>query len=294
MQTLCLAVLLAAIFALLCKGVQGALRSTLHRRPAMLLLTPPVLAGAFALASLAAGEWSAELVLIVLIYTALPVLCCYRQGPGPAETPSALDFAAILLLWMPLEFPAGAAHLVAKHAQGFLHSIAYGIAILLGLVLFLGFRAFPGMKYNPPRERGDLIRPLAAYVMLAPVLMAFGIAIGFIPAPHLPAAGAGKMATAAGIIFAATALPEEILFRAMIQNLLMLRFGGGTRTLVAASVIFGAAHLDNGPQPLPNWRYFILATIAGYAYGKVFERSRTVLSSTLLHCMVDWTKHFFF
>ena len=41
-------------------------------------------------------------------------------------------------------------------------------------------------------------------------------------------------------------------------------------------------------------RYFILATIAGFAYGKVFERSRTVLSSTLFHCMVDWTKHFFF
>jgi membrane protease YdiL (CAAX protease family) len=38
----------------------------------------------------------------------------------------------------------------------------------------------------------------------------------------------------------------------------------------------------------------ILATIAGYAYGKVFQKSSTVLSSILFHAMVDWVKHFFF
>jgi len=294
MQTLYLALLLAAIFALLAGPVQQGLRTALHRRPLLLFLAPPLLTALFLLASLAAGTWNAELILIVLAYTVAPALCAYVQGPGPAARPGALDFLTILLLWLPLEFPAGAAHLIAKHAQGFLHSVAYGIAILLGLILFLGFRAFPGMKYNPPRGRRDLILPLAAYAITAPVLMLIGIWIGFIPPPHLPTAGAGKMAAAAAIIFAATALPEEILFRAMIQNLIVLRFGRGFRTLLAASVIFGAAHLDNGPQPLPNWRYMILATIAGYAYGKVFERSRTVLSSTLLHAMVDWTKHFYF
>ena len=102
------------------------------------------------------------------------------------------------------------------------------------------------------------------------------------------------MAAAGGIIFAGTAVPEEILFRSLIQNLLTLRWGGGWRTLLAASVIFGCAHLDNGPQPLPNWRYMILATIAGLAYGQVFQRASTVLSSAGLHTLVDWTKHFFF
>ena len=102
------------------------------------------------------------------------------------------------------------------------------------------------------------------------------------------------MTSAAAIIFCATALPEEILFRSMIQNLMMQRFGATNRTLVAASIIFGAAHLDNGPQAVPNWRYMILATIAGFAYGKVFQRSTSVLASTGFHALVDWTKHFFF
>jgi CAAX protease family protein len=79
-----------------------------------------------------------------------------------------------------------------------------------------------------------------------------------------------------------------------MQNLMMQRWGENTRTLFIAAVIFGAAHLDNGPQPLPNWRYMILATIAGFAYGKVFQKSTTVVSSALLHMLVDWTKHFIF
>jgi membrane protease YdiL (CAAX protease family) len=74
----------------------------------------------------------------------------------------------------------------------------------------------------------------------------------------------------------------------------MQRFGSGMRVLFVAAVIFGAAHLDNGPQALPNWRYMILATIAGFAYGKVFQKSSTVISSALFHMLVDWTKHFFF
>jgi len=74
----------------------------------------------------------------------------------------------------------------------------------------------------------------------------------------------------------------------------MQRFGRTWQILLVASFIFGCAHLDNGPQPLPIWRYMIVATVAGLAYGKVFDSGSTVLSSAALHTLVDWTKHFFF
>jgi hypothetical protein len=172
--------------------------------------------------------------------------------------------------------------------------VAYGIAILLGLLLFLGFRSFPDLKYNLPQTRSDWWLPLAGFAAVAPVLILVGVAIGFIPAPHWPVKSGGAMTAAAGVILIGTALPEEILFRSLIQNLLMLRFGAGMRSLLVSSFIFGCAHLNNGPQALPNWRYMILATIAGFAYGRVFQRASTVLSSTALHTLVDWTKHFFF
>ena len=234
-----------------------------------------------------------EIVAMVLIYTLAPTACAYAQGAGSPKTPGIVDFLAIVLLWLPLEFAAGA-QFVPRAAQGFLHSVAYGIAILLGLVLFLGFRSFPGMKYKFPSGRRDWVLPLIGFAVVAPVLVLVGIAIGFIPMAHLPTQPGAKMAAAIGIIFAGTALPEEILFRSLIQNLLMLRFGAGWRTLFVASVIFGAAHLDNGPQAVPNWRYMIEATIAGVAYGRVFQKASSVTSSAMLHMMVDWTKHFFF
>jgi membrane protease YdiL (CAAX protease family) len=292
-QTAVLALLLLAVLAFLAPAPRRFLEHILHRRPAWILAAPPLFTAAFTIAAALAGVSSLPLALLLLAYTSAPVLCAYAQGAGDVARPSALDFLTILLLWLPLEFSAGAS-LIPRPAQGFLHAVAYGIAILLGLVLFVGFRSMPGLKYNLPRHARDYWLPLAGFAMAAPSLAVVGIALGFIPFPHAPTQSAGRMVSAAGLIFAGTALPEEILFRSLIQNLLMLRFGAGARTLLAAAFIFGCAHLDNGPQPLPNWRYMILATIAGVAYGWVFRKASTVLSSAALHMLVDWTKHFFF
>ena len=292
-QTAVLVLFLAALLAFLAPAPRRVLASWFDRRPALLFLAPPALTILFAACATLAPVPSPSLILLVLVYTTAPVLCAFLQGPADVAIPSVLDFATILLLWLPIEFSAGA-NLVPRPAQGFLHGVAYGIAILLGLVIFLAFRRVPGMKYNLPAVPRDYWLPIAAFAVLAPILAAAGIAIGFIPFPHASSQPAGRMALTVPIILAATALPEEILFRSLIQNLLMLRFGPGARTLFAAAFIFGCAHLDNGPQPLPNWRYMILATIAGYAYGWVFQKASTVFSSATLHMLVDWTKHFFF
>jgi len=284
---------LGAVLAFLCPSVQRLFRRIFERHPAAIWAAPFLLTGVFGVAAVWARAATLALILAVLAYTAAPVLSSWIAGAGPATRPLFWDFLTILLIWLPMEFAAGA-RLVPRAAQGFLHSVAYGVAILLGLVLFLCFRSFPGLKYNLPRSWRDAWLPLAGFALSAPVLIAVGVAIGFIPPPHWPTQPSRTMLPAAGIIFAGTALPEEILFRSLIQNLLVQRFGSTWRTLLAASLIFGAAHLDNGPQPLPNWRYFILATIAGVAYGAVFQRSTTVLSSAALHMLVDWTKHYFF
>ena len=293
MQIAFLVFLLAAVLSFFIPQTQSRLQSALGRTPALLWAAPILLTGIFAAAAALGNSFSLPLTALIFVYTAVPTLCAYRQGGGAIQRPTAIDFLTIALLWLPLEFGAGQT-LIPRPAQGFLHSVAYGIAILLGLTLFTSFRVFPGMKIQLPRAVRDLTLPVVAFVLLAPVLAVVGIAIGFIPWPHLATKTAGQMAAAFGIIYVGTALPEEILFRAMIQNFLMLRFGATGRTLFAASVIFGAAHLDNGPQPLPNWRYMILATIAGWAYGKVFQKANSVMSSAGLHMLVDWTKHFFF
>jgi membrane protease YdiL (CAAX protease family) len=294
MQIAILAPFLALILALLSGTFQRKIREALHRTPALIWIVPLALSALFCVISGIYGAFSVPLTLLLLSYTLAPTLCAYVQGPNHSGRPSWLDLVAILLLWLPLEFAAGH-QLIPKQVQGFLHSVAYGVAIFLALVLFIGFRSLAGMKYNLPSASRDYWLPFAAFAITAPILALLGVAIGFIPPFHLPPnPSVTKLGAALAIIFVGTALPEEILFRSLIQNVLMQRLGATNRTLLLAAFIFGCAHLDNGPQPLPNWRYMILATIAGFAYGKVFQKSSTVLSSATLHCLVDWTKHFFF
>jgi membrane protease YdiL (CAAX protease family) len=282
---LVLALLLVAILSFLHPSVRKH-----ASRPQWLLAAPPVLTLLFCGLALACNAFSVPLALLILLYTLAPVLAAFFQGPG--GRPAWIDFAIILMLWLPLEFAAGQ-HLIPKPAQGFLHSVAYGIAILLGLTIFLGFRALPDMKFTLPSGR-DLAYGAIAFAICAPVLIAVGRLLGFIPPLHAPAhPSALGIARTFGIIFVGTALPEEILFRSLIQNWLMQRYGFTNRMLLVSAVIFGCAHLDNGPQPLPNWRYMILATIAGIAYGKAFQKSSSVFSSVTCHALVDATKHIF-
>jgi membrane protease YdiL (CAAX protease family) len=293
MRTIVLLLFLAAILGFLSLTAQKHLRTLFESHPLLLFAVPAALTLIFCTLAAASSALSLPLALLVLAYTCAPAVIAFAQGPATAKRPTWPDFAAILMLWLPLEFSLGA-HLIPKPAQGFLHSVAYGIAILLGLVLFLGFRTLPGMKYNLPHGR-DLAYGAAGFAITAPVLILVGRVIDFIPAAHTPAHPApGRLALTFATIFVGTALPEEILFRSLIQNWLIQRYGFTWRMLLVAGVIFGCAHLDNGPQPLPNWRYMILATIAGVAYGKVFQKSSSVFSSVTFHALVDATKHFFF
>lgn len=292
MRILVLALFLGAILTLLSDSLKQALRGALARRPAMVFAAPGLLTLSFCLAAATAGATSLPLALAMLAYTSAPTLCAWAAGPGPVkDRPGALDFAAIALLWLPLELAAGAS-LVPKAAQGYLHSVAYGVAILLALVLFAGFRGLPGMKYNLPRRARDFAIPAAAFLLLAPVLYLLAVPLGFVDPPHAPPnPHPGPMAARYALIFVATALPEEILFRSLVQNLLMLRFGFTNAVLAISAAVFGLAHLNNGA--FPNWRYAVLAAVAGFGFGKVFEMAGSVLSSASVHATVNAVKYFF-
>jgi len=257
-----------------------------------LFAIPAVLSAVFLAVAAKLGAFSAPLVALILAYTFLPMAVAYLAKGTPP--PTWHDFVIIALLWFPLEFSLGH-QFIPKHAQSTLHLAAYGVSIVLALSIFLLFRRLTGMKINLPRSGRDFVNLLLGFAACAPILIALGRAIGFLPPFHWPAnPPALHIGSQYLIVLAATALPEEILFRGLIQNCIAQRFGTSTTTLLISALIFGCAHLDNGPGPLPNWRYMILATIAGIAYGKVFEKSSSIFASAGLHALVDTIKHISF
>src|SRR5580692_11740930 len=123
-QTAVLALLLAVILAFPSPALQRFLQGVLHGSPVWIWAVPPLLTAVFSGAAALAGAFSVTLAAMILIYTGVPVLCAYAQGTGPVPRPTALDFLTILLLWLPIEFAAGAS-LIPRAAQGFLHGVAY-------------------------------------------------------------------------------------------------------------------------------------------------------------------------
>jgi len=290
---------LVVVLALLLRPVEEACARWFGRHPGTIFAVPGALAGLFLIAMWGKGAHSLPLASLVAIYAFAPAFLAWIQGFGGAASGqpprgSWLDLAIILLLWLPLELSLGRSFLPVP-IQGLAHTAAYGVAVLLGLFLLLIFRRLGGMKYCLPTKARDAGLPLAGFLVCAAVLIPLGRWLSFMGPFHMPAgASAGGVATRFLAILAGIALPEEILFRSLIQNWLMQRFGSNNRTLFLAAVVFGAAHLNNAPFPFPDWRYMILATIAGFVYGKVFQRATSVVSSAFLHATVNTVRHLFF
>ena len=75
MQTIFLALLLAAVFGLFVPTAQTRLRGVLHGSPGTVWAVPFLLAGVFAAAAVVAGAFSWQLTGMVLLYAAAPVAC---------------------------------------------------------------------------------------------------------------------------------------------------------------------------------------------------------------------------
>ena len=144
----------------------------------------------FLAAAVQFDAFSLPLAGLILAYTFLPVACAYLARHS--APPTWLDFVVIALLWFPLEFSLGQQWVPKPARNALCIWRRYGVSILLGLAIFLLFRRLTGMKYNLPRSGRDFVNLMLGFAACAPVLIALGRAIGFLPPFHWPAAGAQR------------------------------------------------------------------------------------------------------
>lgn len=287
MRTFVPVAFLAAILSLLAPPLQAVLQQKFRQHRWLILASAGLLLAIFYACLVWSGTFTLPFAVLVAAYVAVPSMFAYVKRDAPFGWD---DFIVILALWLPLELAVGSSF-IPREFQGFVNNVARGVAILLALLVFLIVRRFGGMKYRLPASSRDFALPVIAFLCVAPFLIVIGLWLHFLAPFHAPVFGPLTILERFVLILVGTALPEEILFRALIQNWLMQKFGETNRILFVAALIFGLSHLNNSPGPLPNWRYAILATIAGYAYGKVFQRASSIFSSATLHAMVNTVRH---
>jgi membrane protease YdiL (CAAX protease family) len=151
------------------------------------------------------------------------------------------------------------------------------IGLVAGLYFFLVARPLEGVGYRWMLTRRDAATAVLVFLGYAAIALPIGFATHFIvwnPRVAIPGVILQPI-----IIYLVTAVPEEFLFRGLIQNLLS-RWIGVPLGLAIGSVIFGLSHL-------PDPRYAVLATIAGAAYGYVYLRTGKVTAAAITHALVD-------
>lgn len=256
-------------------------------RTGALLLLP---LAAYAAHSGATRSFSGRFVWTYVLYAGLPAAFLLRGTKvgrdDPTTTPLRL-LAAVLVLWLPLDLgwlsgfqiPAGAERTV---------NAAQLIGLDIGLLLFTVVTPVRDVGFCFRLRPIDVRRSLIALAGFAIVAIPLGVSIDFIRLGW-PEVRPLEWTLVGLSIYLMVAVPEEFLFRGLLQNLLGKRWQGSrgrAASLLVASVIFGAAHINN--PPVPNYRYASMATLAGVAYGWVWLRTRRVTASAITHAGVDW------
>ena len=174
--------------------------------------------------------------------------------------------------------------------------------VLVGGYAFMVLRNLDGVGFRLLWRRKDISYGFLNLVAFSIPAIPLGIMLNFIHPHHMAGlTRAGGMGPVPNFLFLfigiylTVAIPEELLFRGILQNILVRTIHKGPRGLyglLISSVVFGLSHLHHAP--VPNWRYAILATLAGIFYGNVYRTRQRLCASALTHALVDTIWHFWF
>lgn len=245
------------------------------------VLAPGLLVVAYLIFSIPRNEfrWSYAVALF-----AIPVaLAALFEFLAP-RTPKLCwqDALALAAIGLPVEFR----WLARSFPHPGLSALPKFLLVDAALYAFLVVRGLEGVGYDFRARWRDLAIGVREWAFFAPVAIGLGLALGFIAFNH-KTHGAADIVPALMVTFFFVAVPEELFFRGLLQNMLEARLGRW-RALIVAGVIFGLSHFNKLNHGFPfNWRYVLLAAIAGVFYGRAWMDRRRIFAPGVTHTLVD-------
>lgn len=224
--------------------------------------------------------FAATLILICVL-----VAAALQYWPAPANW---ADLAVLLLVGLLIDlgllstaWPFGTPVSVWPAGLGGFPKMMMANLALYG---YLVIKPIDGIGYDLAPRFSDLKTGLREFLFYAPFVLSLGFLLGFL---HWQGAKAHPLEFPGAWIFTLffVALPEELFFRGLVQNLLERRMGRSA-ALIAASILFGLSHF-NKRTIFFNWRYVLLAAIAGFFYGRAWRERKRLLASSVTHATVD-------
>ncbi len=209
-----------------------------------------------------------------------------KSAPGSSQ-----DFLTLAAVWAFVKF--GPSHYLWPYPGSRLaYAFTVLVAVNVAIATFLLARKTQGVGYTIGWGKNWAFYILTSFLLFGCVAIPLGISMHFITLAPEWSHWSSFLGLSLGILIF-TAWPEELLFRGLLQNLLARSSKNELAGWWTSSVLFGLAHITNNGH-FPNWRYVILATIAGLFYGWTWRKTNSLFASALLHAAVDVTWHFLF
>ena len=264
----------------------AAVAGWIRRLPAWAqVLCPAALCVPYLLVTCSAGvfRWGWFALYALLPVAIAGLLGQARRVDETSQTGNWRDFLVLAALGLAVDLRwfegAWPAHLAIFNKMILLDAGIYG---------FIGVRKLEGAGFDLRlrlRDAGIGLRELCFYT---PIALALGLSLGFLhvhPTGLDAWPGIAPIAGAWIFTFFFIAVPEELFFRGWLQNLLERRMGR-TPALLVTAVLFGLSHF-NKRALFFNWRYVLLAAVAGIFYGRAWRSERRVGASAITHASVD-------
>jgi membrane protease YdiL (CAAX protease family) len=245
------------------------------------LLSPALLCVPYLLVAYSSGtlRWG-WLALYALLPVAVSILLWQARRADPGQLGTWRDFLVLAVLGLAVDLrwfePAWPEHFAVFDKILLLDVGIYG---------FLVLRQLDGVGFDLRLHWRDVGIGLRECALYSPIAIALGLGLGFLhwhthlSAPLLQFPGAFVLT------FFFVALPEELFFRGWLQNLLERRLGKHKALLLTAA-IFGLSHFNKRAVHF-NWRYVLLAALAGIFYGRAWRQERRLGASAITHAAVD-------
>lgn len=245
-------------------------------RPGAKAFVPGLLSLSYFALAAGTGLFSARAAIIVVAFAIL--LSAFLEFPGLPTRMTWRDAAALAVIaatyylkWLQTAWPPEVAFL----PKLFLADVA--------LYCFLVIRRLDGAGYSLVPTVSAVSIGMREWAFFFPIALGLGELTQFIHF-HARFPSLGHFVADIVLTFLLIAIPEELFFRAIIQNFLETRIGR-TSALFLAAVLFGLSHFNHGSRF--NWRYVLLATIAGIFYGRAWRANRQIFASIVTHTAVD-------
>lgn len=258
-------------------GIRGSTRHLLALSSARVLIPGLFAAGVYLLLAVPLDEFSAWSLLLYFAFPTLLAALLEYLPPG-----AKLDWQDVIVLgalgcaveygWLQRSLP-----------QPGLGNLSKFLLTDIALYLYVVQRRLPGMGFDLRLRWRDVGIGVREWAFFAPIGIGLGLALGFLRF-HARLPAGGTLIGTALVTFIFVALPEELFFRCLLQNLLETRLPR-RQALALAAAIFGLSHYIHGA--VFNWRYVILAAIAGWFYGRAWRSERRIGASAVSHTMVD-------